>query len=216
MYKKIQTTSTKCQYQAAASKPKWCPGLNWWAMVRDKQINRKVEPIITWRPWNPVATKKVAPYTLSAIEKAASKYSIACKNVKYPPNKQVKAKAWIVSFRLPSIKEWCPQVTVTPEANNTAVFNKGIAKGFSAVTPVGGQLQPNSGAGANLLWKNAQKNAKKKRTSEAMKRIMPHRNPLETNEVWKPIYVPSRITSRHHCSIVKRITNRPIIKQDRL
>ena len=27
--RKIQTTSTKCQYQAAASKPKWWSGLKW-------------------------------------------------------------------------------------------------------------------------------------------------------------------------------------------
>jgi len=26
MYKNNQTTSTKCQYHAAASKPKWCVG----------------------------------------------------------------------------------------------------------------------------------------------------------------------------------------------
>lgn len=33
---------------------------------------RNEDPMITWRPWNPVATKKVEPYTLSAIENGAS------------------------------------------------------------------------------------------------------------------------------------------------
>lgn len=33
---------------------------------------RKVEPIITCRPWKPVATKKVEPYTPSAMVKGAS------------------------------------------------------------------------------------------------------------------------------------------------
>jgi hypothetical protein len=38
---------------------------------------RNDEPINTWAPWNPVATKKVDPYTLSAIVKDASMYSPA-------------------------------------------------------------------------------------------------------------------------------------------
>lgn len=33
---------------------------------------RKVDPIMTCSPWNPVATKKVEPYTPSAIVKGAS------------------------------------------------------------------------------------------------------------------------------------------------
>ena len=115
MNKKIQTTSTKCQYQAAASNPKcWFflkenfPKESWkesisltqflfpvkalvpknWVMrahktefVRDKnqrlgaeelkrsevrparikQNNKKIVPIVTCKPWNPVVTKKVVP-----------------------------------------------------------------------------------------------------------------------------------------------------------
>lgn len=60
-YRKIQTTSTKCQYQAAASKPKWRSDEKWQLMVRARHTRRKVVPIITWRPWNPVATKNVVP-----------------------------------------------------------------------------------------------------------------------------------------------------------
>lgn len=41
-----------------------------------------MDPIRTCNPWNPVATKNVEPYTLSAIEKGASKYSMAWRNVK--------------------------------------------------------------------------------------------------------------------------------------
>lgn len=33
---------------------------------------RNVEPMITWSPWKPVATKNVDPYTPSAIVKGAS------------------------------------------------------------------------------------------------------------------------------------------------
>lgn len=76
-YKQIHTTSTKCQYHAAASNPKWWLVEKWWEIVRHKHTKRKVDPISTWAPWNPVATKNVEPYTLSAILKDASIYSPA-------------------------------------------------------------------------------------------------------------------------------------------
>lgn len=92
-------------------------------------------------------------------------------------------RARIESSRSPSIKVWCAQVTVTPEASSTAVFSKGMENGFKGSIPIGGQQHPNSGLGASLLWKKAQKNAKKNNTSDAINRIMPHRSPLETAEV---------------------------------
>jgi hypothetical protein len=46
--------------------------------------------------------------------------------------------------------------------------------------PVGGQQHPNSGVGARLLWKNAQKNAKKNRASDVINKIIPHRRPFVT------------------------------------
>jgi hypothetical protein len=48
------------------------------------------------------------------------------------------------------------------------------------VIPIGGQQHPNSGVGARLLWKNAQKKAKKKHTSDKINRIIPQRRPLAT------------------------------------
>lgn len=83
-------------------------------------------------------------------------------------------------MRLPSIKAWCAHVTVTPEARRTAVFRSGTAKGFRGVIPVGGHVHPISGVGANLLWKKAQKKAKKNITSEVINKIIPHRSPLTT------------------------------------
>lgn len=71
-------------------------------------------------------------------------------------------------------------MTVTPEASRTAVFSSGTLNGFKGVIPVGGQQHPNSGVGDKLLWKNAQKNAKKKSTSEVINRIIPHRKPFVT------------------------------------
>lgn len=209
-YKKIHTTSTKCQYHAAASNPKWWPVLNWCRIVRIKHTPKKDDPINTCRPWNPVATKNVDPYTLSAIVKGASKYSPTCSTVKYTPSNTVTVSPWIACSRFPSISLWWAQVTVTPDASRTAVFNKGTLKGLMGSIPVGGHLQPISGVGASLLWKNAQKNAKKNKTSDAINKIIPHRSPLVTYDVWCPMNTPSRITSRHHWIIVRITIDRPI------
>ena len=64
-------------------------------------------------------------------------------------------------FLLPLIIAWWAQVTVAPELNKTAVFNKGTENGFKGSTPLGGQTAPISTAGAKLLWKKAQKKGKK-------------------------------------------------------
>lgn len=50
--------------------------------ARNKHTDRNDDPISTWAPWNPVATKNVDPYTLSAIENEASIYSPAWRIVK--------------------------------------------------------------------------------------------------------------------------------------
>ncbi len=59
MKRNSQTTSTKCQYQAAASRPKWWSGLKWPRQARKRQTARNQVPMITWKPWKPVAMKKV-------------------------------------------------------------------------------------------------------------------------------------------------------------
>jgi len=86
----------------------------------------------------------------------------------------------VAAVRLPSIKAWWAQVTVTPDANNTAVFNSGTLNGFNGVTPTGGQQQPSSGVGAKLLWKKAQKKAPKKQTSDRINKSIPYRKPAAT------------------------------------
>jgi len=101
---------------------------------------------------------------------------------------------------------------VTPDARSTAVFRSGTEKGLSGWIPVGGHAQPSSGVGASLLWKNAQKNAKKNITSEVINRIIPHRKPEITYVVCSPMYVASRMMSRHHCTIVSAMIRRPSIK----
>ena len=212
-YKKSQTTSTKCQYHAAASNPKWWWLEKWWLSNRKKHTARKVVPIITCNPWNPVATKKVEPYTLSAIVKGASRYSHACRAVKYSPRITVNPSACTASPRFFSIILWWAQVIVAPEDSNTAVFSKGTRNGFSASIPVGGHETPISTVGASLLWKNAQKKAKKKQTSDVMNNIIPYRKPLITTRVWCPWNVASRTTSRHHLIAVTVVASIPIMNK---
>jgi hypothetical protein len=75
-------------------------------------------------------------------------------------------------------------VIVTPDARRTAVFKRGTLNGFRGVMPVGGHEHPSSGVGDRLLWKYAQKKAKKNRTSDVINRIIPHRSPFVTYVVW--------------------------------
>jgi hypothetical protein len=87
---------------------------------------------------------------------------------------------------------------VTPDDTRIRVLRRGTLNGLKGDTPVGGQDKPISMLGDNLLWKKAQKNEKKNKTSEVINRIIPHFRPLITFEVCRPWKVDSRDTSRHH------------------
>jgi hypothetical protein len=63
----------------------------------------KIVPIITCKPWNPVAIKNVDPYTASAIVKGASTYSKAWKPVKMAAKITVIKIPTITARRLPPI-----------------------------------------------------------------------------------------------------------------
>lgn len=78
------------------------------------------------------------------------------------------------------------------------MFKRGTENGLITSIPIGGQVQPSSEVGASLLWKNAQKKAKKNRISEVINKIIPHRILLFTFRVWCPRKDDSRIISRHH------------------
>ena len=77
-------------------------------------------------------------------------------------------------------------MTVTPEERRIAVLRRGTEKGLITLIPVGGHTQPISWVGASLAWKKAQKNPKKKHTSDRINKIIPHRRPLITIVVWNP------------------------------
>ena len=103
----------------------------------------------------------------------------------------------------------CAHVMVAPDERRMVVFNKGTSNGLIAWIPVGGHADPTSTFGLREAWKNAQKNARKKNTSEEINNTIPSRIPLSTLRVCFPWNVASRVTSRHHCTIVARISTSP-------
>jgi len=180
MNKNTQTTSTKCQYQIAASNPLWWCFVKWWLKILEKQTIKNVVPTKTWNPWNPVAKKNVDPNVESAIVNGASKYSSTWRPVKTTPNANVKNNEKIVLNLSPEIIEWCDHVIVAPDVNKIAVLSKGTSNAEIGTIPTGGQTPPISIAGPNELWKKAQKNEKKNMISETMNNNIPCFNPLWT------------------------------------
>jgi len=100
-------------------------------------------------------------------------------------------------------------VIETPEDRRIKVFRRGTWVALNGVIPKGGHVKPIYSVGESLLWKNAQKNEKKNKISEVMKRIIPHRSPLITTCVWSPWKVLSRVTSRHHIYEINNKEDRP-------
>lgn len=130
---------------------------------------------------------------------------MACNAVNIIPKIIVIINPLIVSFRFPLIIALCDHVTDAPDDNRIAVFNNGTSKAFNGVIPTGGHTLPISTVGTNALWKNPQKNEKKKTTSVKMNSNIPILNPLCTVNVCNPKYVLSRITSLHHTNITNSI-----------
>lgn len=155
-------------------------------MNRIRDTVRKMDPMITCRPWNPVAMKNVDPYTESAMQKGASLYSNPCSRVNRAPSVMVMARAQVALAFFLSIIAWWAHVTDTPEDRSRIVFRRGILMGLKGVIEAGGQAWPSSTVGEILLWKNAQKNDTKKNTSEAMNSTIPVFSPFMTTSVWWP------------------------------
>lgn len=113
-------------------------------------------------------------------------------------------------FLYPAIILWWAHVTEQPDNNSIIVFKKGTSQGLNTTIPLGGHIEPISIDGARLLWKNAQKNAKKNSISETINKITPYRNPFWTAPVWCPEKVASLVTSRHHENIVNNNNKNPL------
>lgn len=142
-------------------------------------------------------------------------YSYIWKLVKIQANNIVINKltvAWFLKFE---IIAWWHQVTLQPDNNNIKVFKKGISHGFKILIPLGGHIEPISTVGAKLLWKKAQKKAKKKSISDIIKKTIPNLKPCWTIPVWWPSKEDSLTTSRHHTNIeskreIKLIQNKDL------
>lgn len=164
---------------------------------RTKDTIRKMDPIITCNPWNPVVIKKILPNEESDIQNGASTYSNPCNAVKITPKVIVMAKEITDLENFFFNISWWHQVTVTPEDRSRIVFIKGILIGLKVTMDKEGHICPNSIVGEILLWKNAQKKDAKNKTSDTINRIIPIFNPFITSEECIPWYDPSRWTSRH-------------------
>jgi len=119
----------------------------------------------------------------------------------------VRIKVIDVLIRFFNNKQWWDHVTVNPDDSRITVFNNGTLKGLMVLIPIGGQEQPISTEGESLLWKNAQKKVKKKQISLIINKIIPSFSPIWVRRVCFPMYVASRITSRHHWNIDYNILN---------
>lgn len=71
--------------------------------------------------------------------------------MKYAPRRTVISNLMTALLLSLEIKLWWAKVTVPPDIRRTPVFNRGTEKGFRVFIAVGGQLQPSSGVGPNLL-----------------------------------------------------------------
>jgi len=89
----------------------------------------------------------------------------------------VRIKVIDVLIRFFSNRQWWDHVTVNPDDSKIIVFSNGTLRGLMVLIPIGGQEQPISTEGESLLWKNAQKKARKKQISLIINKIIPNFSP---------------------------------------
>ena len=88
-----------------------------------------------------------------------------------------------------------------------------MAKGFMGLIIKGGHLSPNSTVDLNLREKKAQKNETKKKISLIINHPIDHLRENSISWVWKPIKVPSLVTSPPQ-KIRRRITRKRLKKKN--
>src|SRR3954452_12463096 len=130
---------------------------------------------MTWKPWKPVAMKKVEPYMLPLKANGACAYSYAWTLVNSRPSRIVHQRPILRPCLSPWISEWCAQVTVVPEHSRIMVLRSGKPHGLRTSMPLGGHCPPTASTadGNSEESKKAQNQARKNITSEAMNRIIP-------------------------------------------
>ena len=93
-----------------------------------------------------------------------------------------------------------------PEEISTMVFNKGTWKGLNTLIPNGGQTDPTSILGDNLLWKKAQNKLKNSIISD-------NKNPKNPNfKLRLTILVWNKLASKNKISLNQKliITNKKV------
>ena len=138
----------------------------------------------------------------------ASLYSNACSTVNRIPRITVISNdvflLLISLFRI----EWWHHVTDTPDDRRMIVFRSGMFIGLNGRIAAGGHVCPISTFGEILLWKNAQKNEKKNRTSDVMNKIIPICSPFVTIGRWFPCAAVSEETFVHHMALMISMVNK--------
>lgn len=86
--------------------------------------------------------------------------------------------AWIACFWLPFMIIWQAHIMVTLKARRTAIFRSGTSRGFRGSIPVGNHHPLSSSLGTRLDQKKAQKNPRKKSSSDVIQRIIPYSKPF--------------------------------------
>lgn len=137
-------------------------------------------------------------------------YSNPWKREKIIPKEIVKIKAILDLLKLFFNISWWDHVTVTPEDKSKIVFIRGILIGLKARMVIGGHAWPISIVGEILLWKKAQKNETKKKTSDEIKSTIPVFSPFITKLEWLPCLEDSRWMSRHHVYAITSIVKKAI------
>lgn len=125
-----------------------------------------------------------------------------CERALYPTTPEVGAIK-------PAVIALCAQVTVTPDDNKIAVFNKGNPQGLIVWIPNGGQTAPIQIEGDTLEWKKAQKKLKKNIISETINKIKPILKPFCTANVWCPSNVASIMISQNQLIIENKNDQQP-------
>jgi len=107
---------------------------------RVKETAKKIDPMITCKPWNPVAIKNVDPKDESAIENGASLYSNPWNKEKIPPKEIVKINASLALLKFLFSISWWDHVIETPDDKRRIVFRRGILIGLNEVIDRGGHI----------------------------------------------------------------------------
>lgn len=111
-------------------------------MARINVTVKKMEPIITCAPWNPVATNRADPIAESVRSKEVSMYSSHCKTVNITPRVTPNAIPIIIPvFEFLIIASWA-HVILTPLTNKIPVLRSGIENGFKYSIPTLGHIIP--------------------------------------------------------------------------